>query len=111
MHAMLAAIRSLPLPLLFTDENGMITQANYRAHILFGQKVSSLAGVHVRLLFSDPACWGRIKTFLRNCGEWQGQAVMLAAGAKEGYTRSLCCATGNGCGGGTGEIISVAFPG
>ncbi len=55
---MLAAICSLPLPLLFTDENGMIIQANYRAHILFGQKVSSLAGVHVRLLLSDPACLG-----------------------------------------------------
>ncbi|WAI02149.1 hybrid sensor histidine kinase/response regulator [Methanogenium organophilum] len=110
VHTMLAAIRNLPLPIMFTDRNGVITRTNYRAQELFHQACSSLSGVDVRLLFTDPASWDRIMSTLSGSGMWQGEALMQTANEDGGCVLSLCCAVACGSDGMPG-VYSVVFPG
>lgn len=107
-RTMLGAIRSLPLPLLFTDGDGIIIWANSHVHRLFGENCPSLGGVDVRRLFSDSACWDRIIPSLHEKGEWQGEALMQSAGVRDGCCLSLSLAAATGSGG-VPEIIGVVF--
>ena len=110
VYAMLAAIQNLPLPIMVTDENGMIVRTNSRAHTLFQQTDSLLSGTDVRHFFVEPGCWDRIVSLLHENRDWQGEAVMRTADEYAGCVLPLCCAAAY-CSDGIPGMYSLIFPG
>lgn len=110
VHTLLASIRNLPLPIIFTDKNGVITRTNSRAQTLFQQTVSPLPGADVRSLFTDPACWDRITSNMCDGEGWQGEAEMLTADEDGWCTLSFCCAAACDSDGAPG-VYSVVLSG
>lgn len=104
------AVRKLPLPMVFTDADGVIAIANEEAASLFCKTAGPLVGLPVRHLFTDPAAWDRIAAHLADTDGWRGEAGMQATDDEDECVLSLCCGvayTADGAPGG----YSMAFPG